>query len=124
RRVPFAFDVRQLLNEVARIVRVPLVEEKRAGLTAGALQVIQKPLGCQPDPAAMLLAPLVSDGGLGIVDGDLDEVTMLGVDHCLRTCCRTPRAPPASPCPAPPASGRTRRPAPGTAPSCGRLASR
>src|SRR5690606_31399484 len=124
RRLPFSFDVRQLLDEVAGVVRVPLVEEKRIVLALGAFQIVQKTLGSCANPPAVLLAALVGNGGLRVVDGDLNVITMPCVCHCLRTCCPAPSARRASPCLAPPASGRTRRPAPGTAPSCGRLASR
>src|SRR5690606_37514346 len=68
---PLAFDVGQLLNEVASIVRMPFIKQKGAILLLRPLQVVQKSLTRLPNQQTMTLAPLVSDRTPGIVSGDL-----------------------------------------------------
>src|SRR5690606_31419934 len=75
--IPFAFDVWQLLNEVAWVVGMPVVEDERAVFLLGALEIIQKPLCGLADQFAVLLAFLVGDCTFGVLDRDLYVVAII-----------------------------------------------
>jgi hypothetical protein len=61
RRRPFALDVRQLLDEVARVGRVPLVKPEGRVLLRRPLAVGQVALRREADPLPEPPAPLVGD---------------------------------------------------------------
>lgn len=54
---------------------MPAVERERRPLAAGALEVIEEPLRGLPDQLAVTLTLLVCNGALGVVDGDIDEIS-------------------------------------------------
>ena len=59
--------MRQLLDEVARIAGIPLIEVERAVLLLGAVQVSEEARSRKSDPLAKLAALLVRNGRLSVL---------------------------------------------------------